>query len=116
MSSFTWVLEDADGRRRTLRARLVVAADGRNSTMARILANEAGSSENQRAAFFAYFTGIAPTPGNRSLFMLYRDEMGFLYPLGEGRTLLSVYVKKGRALEWRSAGDKAARTTRPWSD
>ena len=101
-------LEDADGRRRTLRARLVVAADGRNSTMARILANDAASSDNHRAAFFAYFTRIAPTPANRSLFMLYRDEMGFLYPLCEGRTLLSVYVKKERALEWRAAGDKAS--------
>jgi menaquinone-9 beta-reductase len=90
-------------------ARLVVAADGRDSPIAAMLHNQAQSDENQRAAYFGYFVGITPPDLNRSLFLLGDEEMGFLYPLAEGRTLLAAYITRDRAAEWRRRGDLATR-------
>lgn len=101
---------DTDGARhpRVLRARVVIAADGRRSQMAQWLNNAAVQHDNQRAAVFAQFEGIAAPGGNRSLFILAEREMGFVYPLTGGRTLLSAYVEKDRAAQWRHSADAGA--------
>lgn len=89
-------------------ARVVIAADGRRSQMAQWLNNAAVQHDNQRAAVFAQFEGIAAPGGNRSLFILAEREMGFVYPLTGGRTLLSAYVEKDRAAQWRHSADAGA--------
>lgn len=91
-----------------LSARLAVAADGRQSPTAAILGNEARSDENHRAAYFGYFADIAPPKDDRSLFLLADSEMGFLYPLAQGRTLLAAYVTRDRVTQWRRAGISSA--------
>lgn len=74
--------------------RLLVAADGRGSRVATLLENPTVSHENQRVAYFSYFTGIPRPKADRSLFLMENSEMGFLYPLNENRTLLAAYIKK----------------------
>lgn len=93
------------GGSRTLRARLVVAADGRRSRLAAELGNPTEQHRNDRAAKFGYFSGIEAPENDRSLFILHGDEMAFVYPLLEGRTLLSLYVEKPRARRWQRSGD-----------
>lgn len=101
-----WRIETlADRGREIFRARLVVAADGRNSQMARCMGNGADSRENQRAALFGYFDHIDAPPHNRSLFILSDPERGFFYPLCNGRTLLTIYVPKSGMEEWRRQRD-----------
>lgn len=92
----------AEKKPRTLSARLVVAADGRHSQMAKLSGNESEQQENQRSALFGYFEGIAAPDYNRSLFILSEPERGFLYPLCSGRTLLAQYVPKLGPEDWQS--------------
>jgi flavin-dependent dehydrogenase len=96
-----WVVETTTGETsHSLRGQLVVAADGRHSTLAKLLDNPTDSEKNERSALFGYFEGIAAPERNRSLFILSEPERGFLYPLCEGRTLLAIYRPKCSAEEW----------------
>lgn len=93
------------GRPGRIACRFLVAADGRNSTLAKLVEAPAALHPNDRAAFFAYARGIPAPAQDRSLFALHDGEMSFLYPLVGGRTLLSVYVKRERMAGWGS-GDE----------
>ncbi|HWO66811.1 MAG TPA: FAD-dependent monooxygenase, partial [Umezawaea sp.] len=77
-----WSLDTrgAAGSRR-FRARLVVAADGRRSRLAKELRNEAESHPNERAALFAYFSGIRTREDNRSVFIMNDRDLACVYPL-----------------------------------
>lgn len=106
------VVRDGDGWRletnartgpQRVRARLVVAADGRRSRLASLLGNPTEIHGNERAARFGYFSGIDAPRDDRSLFILNDRDMAFVYPLVEGRTLLSLYIEKPRAESWRHA-------------
>jgi flavin-dependent dehydrogenase len=82
--------EDADGQLRELRAPLVVGADGRRSTVARL----AGASlpyranPNGRACYFAYFEDAHP--GWRDVAAQWREdrELGTAFPCDGGRVLV----------------------------
>ncbi|BET98887.1 NAD(P)/FAD-dependent oxidoreductase [Xenorhabdus taiwanensis] len=84
----------------SIKARFLIAADGRMSLLARLLGNPLQSYENQRATFFAYCSGIEAPADNRSLFARHKKGMAFLYPLINGRTLLSAYISKETAKQW----------------
>lgn len=88
--------------------RFLIAADGRTSLLARLLNNQPQSHENQRATFFAYCSGIAAPEDNRSLFAHHQNGMAFLYPLINGRTLLSAYISKETAQQWHQQDVKAS--------
>ncbi len=91
----TRVTVEAEGAVRQVTAGLLVAADGRRSSLARETGNlPVIRKENQRVCLFGYFEGVPPPAGNRSLFMLGDREMAFLYPLGGTRALLSAYIPK----------------------
>ena len=91
--------------REIFHAKLVVAADGRNSQMARFAGNDADPRENQRGVLFGYFDRIDAPLNNRSLFILSDPERGFFYPLCNGRTLLTIYVPKTGREEWQHKRD-----------
>ncbi|NDJ58205.1 NAD(P)/FAD-dependent oxidoreductase [Enterobacteriaceae bacterium 4M9] len=96
-----WVLTvESDEQTFNIEGRLLVAADGRMSSLARLLGNAQQSFENQRATFFAYCSGIDAPADNRSLFAHHENGMAFLYPLINGRTLLSAYISKETAKQW----------------
>ncbi|MEI7375989.1 NAD(P)/FAD-dependent oxidoreductase [Dickeya chrysanthemi] len=90
-----------------LAGRFLIAADGRTSRLASMLGNQARHHENQRATFFAYCSGIASPSQNRSLFAHHQNGMAFLYPLINGRTLLSAYIDKETARQWQEQDPKA---------
>ena len=93
-----------DGEAVAVRARLVVAADGRGSLCAKVLANEARESPNDRAVVFAYCDGIGRPTDDRSLFYRIGREFAFLYPLCAARTLLCLAVEREKARAWRKRG------------
>ena len=81
--------------RRILQGRLLVAADGRHSKLARLLGNSTTlAGENHRSCAFAYYENVDPPAKDRSLFMLGDRDMAFLYPLSGRRVLLSAYIAK----------------------
>lgn len=108
-SSPGWQLT-VEGKEKTfsVEGRFLIAADGRMSLLARLLDNSPQSHENQRATFFAYCSGIAAPADNRSLFAHHQNGMAFLYPLINGRTLLSAYISKETAQQWQQQDVKAS--------
>lgn len=104
-----WTLTiEKDAQTQLVQGRMLVAADGRTSAIARLTGNEAVAHENQRATFFAYCSGIAAPEQGRSLFAHSAGGMAFLYPLTGGRTLLSAYVDKETAKRWQEEGAEQA--------
>lgn len=96
-----WTLDTSGpaGPRR-LRARLVVAADGRRSRLAAELGNPTETHPNERAAFFGYFTGIKTRSDDRSVFIMNGQDLACVYPLVEGRTQLVLFAEKSRGEDW----------------
>jgi flavin-dependent dehydrogenase len=96
-----WSLHTRDetGARR-FRARLVVAADGRRSRLAKELGNPAETHPNERAALFGYFTGIETRPDDRSVFIMNERDLACVYPLVGGRTQLVLFAEKSRVEGW----------------
>ena len=85
---------------RRFRAKLLVAADGRMSRLAKDLGNTAAAHPNERACLFGYFSGIAAPEGNRSVFVMHERDLACTYPLVGGRTLLVLFAEKSRVEAW----------------
>lgn len=92
----------------SIEGRFLIAADGRMSLLARLLDNPMQSYENYRGTFFAYCSGIESPADNRSLFAHHQNGMAFLYPLINGRTLLSAYISKETSQQWQQHDVKAS--------
>ncbi len=86
---------------RRFRARLVVAADGRRSRLARDLGNPTEQHPNDRACLRGYFSGIKTRADDRSVFIMNERELACVYPLVEGRTQLVLFAQKPRVESWR---------------
>lgn len=97
--------DDAEGRRRELRAPLVVGADGRRSTVARLLnvTDPYRANENGRACYFAYLEDARPEW--RSVAAQWRDgsELGAAFPCDDGLLLVLLMPPKARAGDFRGA-------------
>lgn len=91
--------EDAEGRVRELRAPLVVGADGRRSTVARLVDASLPyrSNPNERACYFAYFDD--PHTDWRPVAAQWREarELGTAFPCDGGRVLVLVMPPLDRA-------------------
>lgn len=99
-----WTLDARDARgTHRVRARLVVAADGRRSRLAGLLGNEAETRPNERVALFGYFTGIEAPADNRSVFIMNEWDLACTYPLVGGRTELVLFADKARVEGWHGA-------------
>jgi len=97
------VYEDGDGRERALRAPLVVGADGRRSTVARLVGAEQPyrSNINGRACFYAYVEDGRPEW--RTIAAQWREgaELGTAFPCDGGLLLVLLMPPRARADEFR---------------
>lgn len=96
--------EDADKRRRELRAPLVVGADGRRSTVARLVgARVRRSNPNGRACYFAYLED--DRDDLRDVAAQWRDgaELGTAFPCDDGLVLCLLMPPVDRAPDFRGA-------------
>lgn len=95
---------DGDGRERELRAPLVVGADGRRSTVARLVGAERPyrSNENGRACFFAYLED--PHASWRGTAAQWREgrELGTAFPCDDGLLLVLLMPPRERAAQFRA--------------
>jgi 2-polyprenyl-6-methoxyphenol hydroxylase-like FAD-dependent oxidoreductase len=81
-----------DGGERELRGRLVVAADGRASTLADLAGVPARTWPNRRFTYFAYFRGLSlAAPGVAQLWMQ-DPEIAYAFPNDDGLTLVSYWA------------------------
>jgi flavin-dependent dehydrogenase len=91
------------------RARLVVAADGRRSRLARQLGNPTECHPNDRVALHGYFSGIKTREDNRSVFIMNDRDLACVYPLVEGRTQLVLFAEKSRVEGWHGPDERLQR-------
>jgi flavin-dependent dehydrogenase len=91
---------------RHFQAQLVVAADGRRSTLAKELGNPTESHPNDRACLFGYVSGADAPAENRSIFIMHDHDLACVYPLVGGRTLLVLFAEKSRVAGWRGQEER----------
>jgi flavin-dependent dehydrogenase len=89
------VVRAAGGRRRTIRARLTVGADGLRSVVARRL-GAVGHGRPRRLGFVAHLDGVSGMGTTAELFVGRNGYVG-LNPIGGGRTNVALVVPAARA-------------------
>ncbi|MET0305614.1 MAG: alpha/beta fold hydrolase [Solirubrobacterales bacterium] len=90
---------DRDRRPRELKARVVVAADGRDSGVGRMARVPSRVKSNDRFVYFAYYRGLPLVSGNRSLLWFLDPDVAYAFPQDEEVTLMACFQTKDR-LPW----------------
>jgi 2-polyprenyl-6-methoxyphenol hydroxylase-like FAD-dependent oxidoreductase len=95
------VLQSPRGKRRSVRARLLVAADGRGSTVARLARVRGRVRPHNRFFYFAYWRGVQPA-GTRVRAWLLDPDGAALFPNEDGLTVLVVGPHRSRLPEFQA--------------
>jgi menaquinone-9 beta-reductase len=102
-------LRDRARRPLRIRAHLVVGADGRNSTLARLAQARERRARNERFCYMAYVTGVGQREAPRARFWALDPDVAIVSPNDDGITLLAVFLHKQRLPEFRGDRDRALR-------
>ncbi len=85
-----------------LRARLVVGADGKDSTVGRLAGAPAETAANNRFSYFAYFRGLRHPEGRASARVYYLDpDNAYVMPNEDDVTVVAAVLSKSRLAEFR---------------
>jgi len=95
------VVEDRRHGRRELRARLVVAADGRDSHVARMAGVRGRVRRHNRFFYWAYWSGVEPA-GDRARMWFMEPDCAYTFPNEDGLCLLLVAPHRSRLPEFRA--------------
>jgi flavin-dependent dehydrogenase len=96
--------EDRSRRRLEVSARLVVGADGRDSTVARLAGVPGRVRPHDRFFYFAYWRGLKPVSTSMRVWFLEPDG-GAEFPAEDGLTLLAAAYHRSRLGEVRADPD-----------
>jgi flavin-dependent dehydrogenase len=99
-------VERPDHKRRALRARLTVAADGRNSTIARLGGVPARVRPHNRFVYFAYWHGVRSPKSEARVWMLDPDAAA-VFPNEDGLTVIAAVAHNARLPEFRADPEAA---------
>jgi len=94
-------LEKTGGANRSVRARLVVGADGRQSLIGRLSGLPQTVKPNHRVAFFTYFRDLTLATGKVSQMWLFEPDMAYAFPNDDGVTLVACMPHKDRLAEFK---------------
>jgi flavin-dependent dehydrogenase len=95
-------VRDRAGQPRKIRSRLVVAADGRDSRIARISGGPPKVAPNNRFLFFAYYRDLPLATGTRSQIWMLEPDTAYAFPNEDGVTLLGCTPSKERLPEFKN--------------
>jgi menaquinone-9 beta-reductase len=98
-----------EGRERLLRGRLVVAADGRSSTLARLAGMSARTWPNRRLTYFAYFRDLPLATGETGQLWLRDPELAYAFPNDDGLTLVTCWALQRDRAEFAQDAEAAVR-------
>jgi 2-polyprenyl-6-methoxyphenol hydroxylase-like FAD-dependent oxidoreductase len=101
-------VESPDHRRRPFTATLVVAADGRDSTVARLARAPARLRPHNRFVYFAYWRGVR-TPKSEARVWLLDPDAAAVFPNEDDVTVVAAVPHKVRLPEFRSDPEGAYR-------
>ncbi|HET9656491.1 MAG TPA: NAD(P)/FAD-dependent oxidoreductase [Kineosporiaceae bacterium] len=85
----------------TLRGRLVVGADGKNSTVAQLAGARTKTMKNGRFSYFAQFRGLPRPAGNRTLSWFLDPDVAYQMPNDDDITVIACIPVKSRLPEFR---------------
>jgi menaquinone-9 beta-reductase len=88
------VAKTRDGSSREIGARLVVAADGRGSRIAKLANVPARVKPHNRAGYSAYFKGIELETGDDAQLWLLDPNVAYAFPNDDNVTLLAAFIAK----------------------
>jgi len=94
-------LEKAGGAHRSIRVRLVVGADGRQSLIGRLSGLPQTVKPNDRVAFFTYFRDLTLATGKISQMWILEPDMAYAFPNDDDITLVACMPHKGRLPEFK---------------
>jgi flavin-dependent dehydrogenase len=94
-------VEDTKRTRRDLRAPLVVAADGRDTRLARMAGVRGRVRPHGRFFYWAYWRGV-PSDGDRSRFWFMEPDCAYTFPNEDGLTIVVAAPQRDRLPEFRS--------------
>ena len=96
--------EGPDGRARELRAPLVIGADGRRSTVARLVGADVAQHQRAsgRACFYGYWLDARPELRHVAAQWREDDELGTAFPCDDGLVLVLLQTPAARAAEFRA--------------
>jgi menaquinone-9 beta-reductase len=89
---------DQQGRQTEIEARLVVGADGRHSKVAELAGVRTRTRKNNRAGYFAYYSGLPVNDGVANLWFL-EPVVTYTFPNDDGLVLLAAMFPK-KDLAW----------------
>jgi flavin-dependent dehydrogenase len=99
-------VESPDHKRRPLSATLTVAADGRDSTIARLARVPARVRPHNRFVYFAYWRGVGSPKSEARVWMLDPDGAA-VFPNEDGVTVIAAVPHKARLPEFRADPEAA---------
>jgi pimeloyl-ACP methyl ester carboxylesterase len=79
-----------------IEARAVVAADGRDSHVARMAGVRGRVRPHDRFGYFAYYRDMPLVSGDRTLFWFLDPDVAYAFPQDDGLTLLATFQSKDR--------------------
>ena len=88
------VVQTTDGERRTVRARVVVGADGKYSKVAGWVNAEAyAATPALRPAYYGYFQGLTPLTDPAIEMFFAHNQIGFVFPMRPGEDCLALEIQ-----------------------
>lgn len=95
------VVRDRAGESHEIPARLVVAADGRSSRIAKIAGGPVEVAPNNRFAYFAHYRDLTLPSGSRSQMWMLEPDVAYTFPNDGGVTLAACMPAKERLPEFK---------------
>jgi flavin-dependent dehydrogenase/pimeloyl-ACP methyl ester carboxylesterase len=90
---------DRERNERDVTARVTVAADGRDSAVARMAGVRARVKPHDRFGYFAYYRDLPLVSGDRTLLWLLDPDIAYGFPQDDGITLMACFQTKDR-MSW----------------
>jgi flavin-dependent dehydrogenase len=98
---------ERDGAEHELRAKLVLAADGRDSQLAKLASQPAKLKPHKRFGYFAHYRDTPLVTGSSAQLWLLDPDMAYAFPTDGGLTLLACMPHKDRLPEFRGDPEQA---------
>ncbi len=100
-------VRERDGTERELRAKLVVAADGRDSTLAKLAGQPTKLRPNRRFGYAGYYRDTPLRTGSSAQMWLLDPSVAYAFPTDGDLTLLACMPHKDRLPEFRADPEAA---------
>jgi 2-polyprenyl-6-methoxyphenol hydroxylase-like FAD-dependent oxidoreductase len=101
------LVRERDGSERELRAKLVIAADGRDSGIAKLAGVSTRLKQNNRFGYFAHYRDTPLVTGNSAQMWLLDPDIAYGFPTDGGLTLLACMPHKDRIPEFKDDPEQA---------